>query len=133
MARPVFAIEGARQLRASLRELDADMQDFKGVHAKVGGYVGAESAQRVPSRTGTLAATWRPGAAATNVTVRFGGAAAPYANAVHWGTGARAGKKGPHNIRPSLFAVTAAHDTEPTWVPWYLEELNRMVARVRGA
>lgn len=133
MAGGLVQVEGARELRASLRRLGADVNDFKATHAKVSSYVGAEGAGRAPRRTGTLAATWRPGQAATQATVRFGGAVAPYANPVHWGTGPRPGKRGPHNIRPSLFAVNAAHDTEPTWVPWYLDELNRMVAKVRGA
>lgn len=129
----LVTVEGARELRASLRRLGADVSDFKDVHARVGGYVGAEAATRAPRMTGTLAASWRPGAGATQAVVRFGGAVAPYANAVHWGTGARAGKRGPHNIAPHPFAVTAAHDTEPTWVPWYLDQLNKYVDKVRGA
>lgn len=126
-------VDGARELRASMRRLGQDVNDFKPIHQKVGSYVGAEAATRAPRFTGTLASTWRPGAAATQAVVRFGGAAAPYANAVHWGTGARAGKRGPHNIAPHPFAVTAAHDTEPTWVPWYQAELQKFVDRVRGA
>lgn len=133
MAGGTVQVEGARELRASLRRLGDDLGDFKDVHGKVSSYVGAEGASRAPRRTGTLAATWRPGSAATQATVRFGGAVAPYANAVHWGTGARPGKRGPHNIAPNPFAVTAAHDTEPTWVPWYQAEMQRMVNRVRGA
>jgi hypothetical protein len=41
--------------------------------------------------------------------------------------------RGPHNIRPSLFATEAAADTEPTWIEFYFEELERMVDKVRGA
>lgn len=133
MARGLIQVEGARELRASMKRLGADVQDFKDVHSKVSSYVGAEGASRAPRRTGMLASTWRPGSAATQAVVRFGGSAVPYANAVHWGTGARAGKRGPHNIAPNPFAVTAAHDTEPTWVPWYQAELQNMVNRVRGA
>lgn len=127
-----YQVIGARELRASLKELGADLNDFKGVHAQVASFVGAEGASRAPRRSGMLAASWRPGSAKTNATVRFGGAAVPYANAVHWGTGARPGRRGPHNIRPSLFATEAASDTEPTWVPWYLAELQNMVNKVRG-
>jgi hypothetical protein len=133
MARPLVQVEGVRELRASMRRLGQDVNQFKDVHAKVGNYVGATAASGAPRRTGMLAASWRPGSAATQATIRFGGAGVPYAHAVHWGTGARAGKRGPHNIRPSLFAVNAAHATEPTWVPWYQAALQSMVNKVRGA
>lgn len=132
MPRALVQVEGARELRASMKRLGQDVQDFKDVHAQVGSYVGAEAAKRVSSRSGLLASTWRPGSAAAQATVKFGGAGVPYANAVHWGTGARPGMRGPHNIKPSLFAVDAAHETEPTWVPWYLEELQKMTDKVRG-
>lgn len=133
MGKAVYEVEGARELRASMRKLGQDVNDFKPIHAKVGNYVGSVAATQAPRFTGTLASTWRPGSAATNATVRFGGAAAPYANAVHWGTGAREGRTGPHNIRPTPFAVDAAHSTEPTWVPWYQAEMQKMVDKVRGA
>lgn len=133
MAGTVIKVEGARELRASLRRLGVDVQDFKDIHTKVGGYVSGQAAGRAPRRTGTLASSGRAGAAATNATVRFGGARIPYANPVHWGTGARAGLRGPHNIAPHPFVVDAAHDTEPRWVLWYLEALNDMVGKVRGA
>lgn len=133
MARAAVEVEGVRELRASMRRLGQDVHQFKDVHAKVGNYVGATAASGAPRRTGMLAASWRPGAAATQATVRFGGAGVRYANAVHWGTGPRPGRRGPHNIAPRPFAVNAAHATEPTWVPWYQDALQRMVNRVRGA
>lgn len=125
-------VVGGRRLRATLLELGIDVQDFKSIHEQVASYVGATAAARAPRRSGMLAASWRPGAAKTQAVVRFGGAGLRYANAVHWGTGARAGLRGPHNIAPTLFATKAASDTEPTWVPWYMAELDRMVDRVKG-
>lgn len=125
-------VVGGRRLRATLAELGIDMQDFKSIHEQVASFVGATAAARAPRRSGMLAASWRPGSAKTRAVVRFGGSTIPYANAVHWGTGARAGLRGPHNIRPSLFATKAASETEPTWVPWYMAELDRMVGKVRG-
>lgn len=138
MARAGVEVKGARELRASLTRLGVDVrQGFGGVHSQVASFVGATAAQRVPNTTGRgtgwLASTWRGSGTKTRATVRFGGASAPYAGPVHWGTGARPGRRGPHNIRPSRFVTSAAADTESTWVGWYLDELDRMVGRVRGA
>jgi hypothetical protein len=130
-------VQGARELRASLKHLGADLGDFAAVHTQVASFVGAVAARGVPNTTGRgtgwLSSSWRPGAAKTSASVRFGGAGTPYANAVHWGTGARPGRRGPHNIRPSRFVTNAAADTESTWVGWYLTEVQKMVDRVRGA
>lgn len=127
-----FDVKGAKRLRATLLAFGVDVQDFKDVHARVSGFVGAESATRAPRRSGQLAASWRPGSSKTQATVKFGGARVPYANAIHWGVGARPGQRGPHNIRPSLFATRAAAETEPTWADYYMAELNRMLDRVKG-
>lgn len=127
MARAPYQVEGVAQLRAALARLGVDMNDFKTIHADVASYVGAEAATRAPRRSGMLAASWRPGSAKTQAVVRFGGAAVPYAAAVHWGTGPRPGMRGPHNIRATRFATEAAADTEPTWVQWYLDELQKLV------
>lgn len=132
MARAQLEVVGAKRLRASLLELGLDVQDFKDIHERVSSYVGSTAAAAAPRRSGMLAASWRPGSAKTQAVVRFGGAVVPYANAVHWGTGARPGERGPHNIAPTLFATEAAAETEPTWVPWYMTELERLVAKVRG-
>jgi hypothetical protein len=132
VARAQIEVVGGRRLRATLLELGIDVQDFKDIHEKVASFVGASAAGNAPRRSGMLGASWRPGSAKTQAVVRFGGSAVPYANAVHWGTGARPGKRGPHNIAPSLFATKAASDTEPTWVPWYMSELDRLVGKVRG-
>lgn len=133
-ATPVrIEVKGATELSASLKRLGADVNDFKDVHKRTGTYIAGQGASRAPKRSGRLAASGRAGATARNVTVRFGSGGIPYANPVHWGTGARAGRRGPHNINPSLFAVRAAHETEPTWTSWYLGELQKMVGRVKGA
>jgi hypothetical protein len=132
MAGGGFDVKGAARLRATLLGLGVDVQDFKAIHDRVASYVGAEGAARAPRRSGLLAASWRPGSQKANATVRFGGAGVPYANAVHWGTGPRPGRRGPHNIRPTLFATSAAAETEPTWAEWYFTELEAMVSRVRG-
>jgi hypothetical protein len=130
--RATVEVEGARQLRATLKKAGAQLEDFKEIHRQVGVYVEREAAHRAPRRSGALAASGRPGAAKTQATIRFGGARVPYANAVHWGTGPRAGLRGPHNIRRTLFATSAAKDTQPRWFEFYQEAVDRLLARVKG-
>ena len=123
MARPVVEVLGARQLRATLRRAGQDMSDLKRVHAEVGRIVVA--AASAPSRTGTLAASIRSGAAATSATVRAGGARVPYAGPIHWGWPAR-------GITAQPFLSDAAQRTEPRWTEVYLTEVNRIIDRVQG-
>lgn len=128
-----ITVRGAVELRRSLAKLGVDVHDFKSVHIQVADFVGARAAQNAPRRSGMLAASWRPRAVKTQASVKFGGAAVPYANAIHWGVGPRPGMRGPHNIRASLFAYNAVTETESTWLEWYFGELEKMVSKVEGA
>lgn len=131
-SRPLVEVRGARELRRTLKNLGDDLGDFTDVHARIGTLVGREGAARVHSRTGALAGSARPAKSKTAAAVRFGGARLPYAGAVHWGTGARPGRRGPHNIAPQRFATDAAADTEPTWTAMYADAVDEMLARVKG-
>jgi hypothetical protein len=133
MGRPQYTVEGVDELASTLKALGVDLGDMKAAHDDVAQFVGAESATRAPRRSGMLAASWRPGSSKTDAVVRFGGSAIPYANAVHWGTGARQGKRGPHNIRPTPFAVEAVNETQDVWVGVYRDLIDRYVDKVRGA
>ncbi|HXJ64919.1 MAG TPA: hypothetical protein VNN79_14280 [Actinomycetota bacterium] len=127
MPEPVVQVEGARELRAALKRLGEDLEDFKDIHAQVASQVIAAAGPRIRSRSGRLAGSSRAGSAKTNATVRYGGARIPYAAAVHWGTGARRGRPGPHNITPNRFVVDAAHDTEPAWTDLYYRAVQAKV------
>jgi hypothetical protein len=132
-AQSTIKVEGVKELRASLKRLGVGLNDLKQAHVEVGNLVGRRAAQDAPKRSGRLAGTMRPGGAATQAVVRFGGARVPYANAVHWGTGARPGKRGPHNIRRNPFAWQAAQDTQGQWEPIYNAAVDDLLAHVKGA
>jgi hypothetical protein len=132
-ANSTVEVVGVKELRASLKRLGIDLNDLKGAHVEVASIVGRKAVQDAPRRSGRLASTMRPGAAATQAVVRFGGARVPYANAVHWGTGARPGRRGPHNIRRNAFATEAAADTQPQWEPVYMDFIDALVGKVKGA
>lgn len=127
-----FDVQGAARLRATLLEFGVSIEDFKAIHEQVAAFVGATAASNAPRSSGMLAASWRPGAQKAQAVVRFGGSGVPYANAAHWGSGPRPGLRGPHNMPRTLFATSAASDTEPTWSGWYFDELNKKLGKVRG-
>jgi hypothetical protein len=123
-------VEGVPRLRAALGGLGADVQNNRPVNADVSVYIATIASQRAPRRTGRLALSVRPAADREAATITFG---VPYANAVHWGTGARAGVRGPHNIRRNPFAWNAAQDTETTWVGWYADRLEQLTDKAMEA
>lgn len=132
MSDPQVRLEGARELRAAFKRLGDDLGDLADLHQEIGNLVVDEARSRIRSRTGTLAGSARASRAKTSVVIRFGGARVPYANAIHWGTGARPGQRGPHNIAPNRFATDAAAATEPTWTGMYLAKVEELVDRAIG-
>ena len=125
MARPALQVDGARQLRSSLKAAGDDLGDLKDAHRAAAATVTAAATGRAPHRTGALAASIRPGGTKTAAIVRAGGARAPYAAYVHWGTPAR-------GIPADPFISAAAQATEPSWVAGYTTAVQRIVDTVRG-
>jgi IS5 family transposase len=126
MAQPIVRVEGARELRATLKRAGAEMKDFTAAHREVSVIVAGAGATRAPRQTGRLASSIRPGGTKTQAIARGGGARVPYANPIHWGWPRR-------NIRPSLFLTTAAKDTEEQWVEVYHGRLLQIIQKVHGA
>jgi hypothetical protein len=124
--KPVVVVEGARELRATLRKAGDDLGDLRDVHATVSRYVALCSAAIAPRRSGRLAGNVRGSSLKTSAVVRAGGAAVPYAGPIHWGWPAR-------SIVAQPFMVDAAHITEPTWSRWYLAKVEQIVERIHGA
>jgi hypothetical protein len=125
-------VQGARELRASLLNAGVMVGDLKDANRRVGQVVADRAEQLAPKRSGRLAGSGRPGAAKTQAVVRFGGSGVPYAAALQWGVGPRAGQTGPHNIRPTLFATNAADQTRETWLDVYMSAVNEALDQVKG-
>lgn len=123
---PALQVEGGRELRASLKAAGADLGDLKAAHRAASTLVSAAAAGRAPRRTGTLAASLRPGATQTSALIRGGGARVPYGGPIHWGWPG-------HNIAPNPFISEAAQATEPTWVEAYRRDVAHIVDSVKGA
>jgi hypothetical protein len=118
-------IEGARQLRASMKAAGIDLGDLAAAHAQVSGYVASRAKTVAPHRSGSLAATVRGNKAKTAAVVRAGSAAVPYAGPIHWGWPAR-------HIAAHPFLTAVAAETEPTWTEIYFRAVNQIVDRIHG-
>lgn len=118
-----YRVEGARELRRTLKRAGDDLTDLKEVHRRVGTFVSDRARPRTPSATGRLGASGRPGATKTAALVRFGGARAPYARFVHWGT---------KLMRARPWVQEAAQSSQEVWETMYQQGVNRVLARIRG-
>jgi hypothetical protein len=123
---PVVRVDGARELRRTLKSAGEDLGDLKATHASIAGLVATRTAAAAPRRSGALAGSVRGNAAATNATIKVGGASVPYAHPIHWGWPN-------HNITANPFAADTAKATEPEWTRIYLVSVNRILDNVKGA
>lgn len=98
-------VEGLAQLRRDVRSMDKELGKELTRELKAAAEVVLPAARALtPKRSGKLAGSLRAAAAGNKASIR---SSVVYANAVHWGTGVRRGKPGPHNIAPRKFVVHA--------------------------
>lgn len=125
MAATIVRVDGAKQLRASMKAAGEDLSDLKEVNAQAARTVSAAAVPRTPVRTGRLAASIRPSGTKTAAIVRAGRSSIPYAGVIEFGWPG-------HNIEAQPYVTTAAADTQPTWESTYQQAIDRIVARIRG-
>jgi hypothetical protein len=118
-------VEGAPELRRTLKRAGDDLSDLKTAHATAAQYVAARSRGTAPRRKGVLAASVRGSGTKTAAVIRAGGARVPYAGPIHFGWPSR-------GIAPQPWITEAAEDTEPTWVEIYERAVTRILDRVKG-
>jgi len=119
-------VQGAAELRRTLRRAGDDLGDMKDVNAAVARLVATRSVASGPRRSGKLVASVRGSRAVSSAVVRAGGARVPYAGPIHWGWPS-------HHIAAHPFIADTAVATEPTWTRMYLQGINEIIGRVRGA
>jgi HK97 gp10 family phage protein len=78
-------VQGAAELRRTLKKLSGDLGELKEAHRTVAEKVADRARATAPVRTGRLRDSVRPGATKTKAVVRAGGARVPYAGPIHWG------------------------------------------------
>lgn len=119
-------IEGARELRRTLKRAGVDVEDMKDANAAAGNIVAAAGRVSAPRRSGRLGGTVRASRAAASATVRAGGAAVPYAGVIHWGWPG-------HHISAQPWLSEAATRTEATWLAAYEAGVAKVLDRIKGA
>lgn len=118
-------VDGARQLRRSLKRAHPDLIDqLKAAHASVAGVVAARAKPTAPvGVTGRLSASVRPGATKTAAVVRAGRSTVPYAGVIHYGWPRR-------NIKAQPFLSDAAQTTESTWTTLYAQAVDDVLRHI---
>lgn len=132
---PAVQVEGLREVRKGLKKLDdkAGKTMLAAAHKTLAEKVTTLAAPNVPvGPTGRLKASVRPLGTVAAATGKAGGAKVPYAAAVHWGTGPRAGQRGPHNIKRRPFLLDALDKLEPDAADVYARELQRLIDHMWG-
>lgn len=131
---PAVRIEGLREVRKQLKEFNDKVGKdiLKDAHKQLADKVVVLAAPAVPVRTGALAASLRGSGTVAAATGKAGGGSVPYAAAIHFGTGPRPGKRGPHNIKRSPFLLDALDRLEPDAADEYAEQLRRLISRLKG-
>lgn len=124
--RPTVEVRGARKLRAACKRADVDLDDLREAHAAAARIVEGAARGRVPTRSGTLAASLRSSGTKTAAIVRAGGARVPYAGVIHWGWPR-------HNIGAALFITGPAEATEPEWVAVYERAVDATLDKLARA
>jgi hypothetical protein len=118
-------VEGARELRSTLKRAGENLNDLKAAHSEAAQLVTAASRPRSPRRTGALAGTVRGSGTTTAAVIRAGGARVPYAGPIHFGWPG-------HNIEAHPFISEAAESTEPAWTRLYVNEVEKILEKVHG-
>lgn len=101
--KPAVTIEGGRQLRRALLEIEHGIEDLKAIHLDMAQIVANRARQLVPVQTGALSDSIRPSGTKTASRVRAGfKRIGNYAGVTHFGTPSAFFRKG-QEPRPFLY------------------------------
>lgn len=126
MANDLIKVEGAKQLRASLKKAGHDLTQMKQAHAAAAEIAAAAARSRAPmGPTGRLVRSIRSSGTNTAGIVRSGYKSVPYAGPIHWGWPG-------HNIQGNAFMSDGATSSESRWLPVYEAAVENAIQQVRG-
>lgn len=125
VTQPLVRVEGARELRRTLKRAGDDMADLKDANNRAAAIVAQWASVTAPRRTGALGMSVRPNRAVGRARVTGGSAAVPYAGPIHWGWPRR-------GIAAQPFIAEAAVATQPAWEPAYRDDVQKVLDRVKG-
>lgn len=120
MTKPSIEVEGAKELRRALKQIDSGTADLKKVHADAAAVVEQAAGTFVPRRSGRLAGSIRSTGQAGAGVVRAGKAAIPYAGPIHFGWAA-------HNIAPQPFLYDALDQRRDEVIALYEDAVDKLI------
>lgn len=129
-------IDGARELRRTLKAAGDDLGDLKSAHAEAAKIAASASADLAPRQSGRLQASIRGAGTQAAGIVRAGKKSVPYANAVHWGRIYWPNRSHPRraysptNAQP--FISDGATTSEGQWIPVFERAIDSALAKVKG-
>lgn len=126
MPTPLYRVDGAKQLKASMKAAGVKLSDLSAVNKRTADKVVQASKPSAPRRSGALAASTRPSGTRAAAVVRAGNAGVRYAPVIHFGWPG-------HNIAPQPWIFTAAQASEGEWQPYYEAEIDNILDQIRGA
>lgn len=116
-------LDGGRQLRAGLAEIEGGINDLKAAHREAADIAATASAALAPSVSGSLRRTIRAAGTKTAGVIRAGTKRVPYAGPIHWGWGRR-------NITGAFFLSDGARNSEGRWIRVYEDHLEKLVNKL---
>lgn len=119
---PQIQVTGARELRAALKAMGADLADLKAIHREAAESVADSARSRVPIVSGTLLGTIRTSVRQTGASVMAGGGRrrVPYAGPIHFGWHRR-------HIVPQPFLYDAMDDRRDEVAAKYQDRIEALV------
>jgi HK97 gp10 family phage protein len=120
---PVVKVTGLSNLTRTMRAAGRDLDDLKAANERVGLIVSSRARADAPRQSGKLASTVRGARATRKAVVRAGGAKAPYARYVEFGT---------RKMRARPYLRKAAVETRPQWLSEYEHEVDRIIRSIEA-
>ena len=122
MARGGVRVEGLSKTVRALQGLGLEVDDLKAAFSTIATEAADAITDKVPRRTGRLAASIRGNKAKSKAVVRAGRAAVPYAGAINYGWPKR-------GIAPSLYMQRGEQEYTPKAVNRLEEEIESAIRR----
>lgn len=116
-------LDGGRQLRAGLTNVEGGLADLKAAHKEAAGIAAAGATRYAPKVTSSLTRTIRAAGTARAGIVRAGNKKVPYAGPQNYGWSRR-------NIRATYFLNDGATSTEGRWIGVYQDHLTELVEKL---
>lgn len=125
-------LDGARELRASLKAAGTGVQDLKDANKDAADVVAARAITTAPvgPPPAHIKDTIRAAGTQAAAIVRVGRKSTPYGKSLHWGH--KTIGTNPHKIPAQPWVYQAAKDTSSRWLPAYEQHIARILRSVEG-